>query len=131
MSMSAPGSSSTPKQPSSESTQRGDSGPRDPPRPAGESPGAGQVEVLRKEMEAKFGALRDEIGTLRKGMDVRFEALQNEIGALRREMNAKVEALDSQFKTVRFMLGAVITLLVALLASQVALFVLVVNTALF
>ena len=219
MPMSAPDSSSTPKQSSSEATQRADSGQRAAPRRAGESPGPVQVEqsvavapdfeatetryrdglihifsqvasdpsevnhavedlralieetvrrevgllrgefdVLRGEFGAlrgEFGALRGEFdvlrgefGVLRKEMDLRFEALGKEMGVLRKEMgvlrkeidvrfdamqkemDAAIAALQSENKTLRWMMGAVITMMVALFASHVALIVLLVNMVL-
>ena len=216
MPMSAPDSSSTPKQPSSEATQRGDSGQSAAPRRAGESSGPVQVEqsvavapdfeatetryrdglihifsqvasdpsevnhavedlralieetvrrevavlrgefgalrgefgVLRKEMDVRFDALRKEMDVLHKEMDVRFDALHKEMDVLRKEMdvlrkemdarfdalqkemNATIEGLKSQNRTLRWTIGAVITMMVALFASHVALIVLFVNMVL-
>ena len=134
-------SSSTPKQSSSESEPRGDSGNRGATETAGKSLGSGQVDqsvATAREFEASEGHPRTglvrissqvtaspfELNHSVKDLCALIEATaRREIWVLRKE----VEALQSEFKMVRWMLGAVITLLVALLASQVALFVLLVN----
>lgn len=136
-------SSSTPKQSSSESEPRGDSGNRGATETAGKSLGSGQVDqsvATAREFEASEGHPRTglvrissqvtaspfELNHSVKDLRALIEATaRREIWVLRKE----VEALQSEFKMVRWMLGAVITLLVALLASQVALFVLLVNMA--
>ena len=78
-----------------------------------------RFEALGKEM----GVLRKEMGVLRKEMDLRFDAMQ-------KEMDAAIAALQSENKTLRWMMGAVITMMVALFASHVALIVLLVNMVL-
>lgn len=137
-------SSSTPKQSSSESELRGDSGNRGATGTAGESLGSGQVdqnvatalEFEATERHPRTGLVRipsqvisspfavnHAVGDLRALIE---GTVRREIWILRRA----VKALQSQFKVVRWMLRAVITLLVVFLASQVALIILVVNMAL-
>ena len=152
MGMSASESSSTPKKYSSKSTQRGDSGQPVTPHPAGESPGSGQIEqrtavapgVEAKESRYLDGLVRvlarvtsDPFDISHAVEDLRGlieETVRREIGALRREvngafddlrgeMNVRFEAIESQLTMIRWMLGATITLLVAL-------FILVVDMAL-
>ena len=139
--MSASKSSSTLKQSSSESTQRGDSGQPVTPHPAGESPGSGQIEqraAVLPGVEAKKSRYRD--GLVRilarvtsDPLDINHavedlrglieETVRREIEALRNEMNVRFKAIESQLTMIRWMLGATITLLVAL-------FILVVDMAL-
>lgn len=141
MGMSASESSSTPKKYSSKSTQRGDSGQPVTPHPAGESPGSGQIEqrtavapgVEAKESRYLDGLVRilarvtsDPFDISHAVEDLRGligETVRREIEALCNEMNVRFKAIESQLTMIRWMLGATITLLVAL-------FILVVDMAL-
>ena len=94
----------------------------------------GDFGVLRKEMDVTVGAICGESGTFHKEMDSGFVALRKQMAVrfevTQKEMNARFEALASQYRTIRWMLGVAIALLVAILASHVVLFVLVVNIVL-
>ncbi len=150
--MSASGSNSTSERSSSDSTQREDGENRDATRPAGESPGSVQVEqsvAVAPELESTESRYQTGLVTLLAKVtsdpvavnhavaDLRVlieEAVRREIGVLRKETNAafkvvgsRIESLESQFKTFHWVMGAVITLLVANLATTVALIVLLIN----
>ena len=74
--------------------------------------------------------VRREIGVLRKETNAAFKVVEAKFASMEAKfasVEAKIESLESRFTMVCWMLGAVITLLVALVASHVALFVFVVN----
>lgn len=85
------------------------------------------MEDLREMIE---GAVQRGIGALRKEMNAKFEAVEAKIAAFRSEVDARFKALESQITMLRWMIGAVITLQVAVLAALVTLIVLVANMAL-
>lgn len=152
--MSASESKSTSERSSSEVTQREDGENRDATRPAGESPGSGQVAQsvpVVPGIEATESRYRNGlIGILSRVTSNPFEVnhavedlrsmieetVRREVGVLRKEMDAGFKAVEARFKAiesqltmVRWMLGAVFTMLAAVLAALVALIVIVVNLA--
>ncbi len=112
-------SSSTPEQPPSESTQRGDSEQPDATRPAGESSGSGQVEqsvAAAPEFEATETRYPDGlVGFLGRVASDPFEVnhavedlramieatVRREIGVFRREVNVKFESLRGEIGILR------------------------------
>ena len=112
-------SSSTPEQPTSESTQRGDSEQPDATRPAGESSGSGQVEqsvAAAPEFEATETRYPDGlVGFLGRVASDPFEVnhavedlramieatVRREIGVFRREVNVKFESLRGEIGILR------------------------------
>ena len=74
------------------------------------------VEAAFKVVEAKFASMGTKFGS----MEIKLESMGT-------KLESRIESLESQFKTFRWIMGAVITLLVANLATTVALIVLLIN----
>ena len=88
----------------------------------------GAFEAICKEInpefetvEAKFEPTDAKFATI----EAKFEPTDAKFEAFRTEMNAGFNALESQLTTLCWMMGAIITLLVAALAALVTLIVLV------
>ena len=80
------------------------------------------VEELQAIIE---GSIQRAFGAISKEINAKFEPTDTNFEAFRSDMNAKFEALESQLTTLRWMMGAIIILLVAALVALVTLIVLV------
>ena len=74
-----------------------------------------EIGVFRREMNVKFESLRGEIRALRKEMEAGFESLES-------TLEAGFRAIERELTVLRWMMGAMITLLIVV-------FVLVVHIA--